>query len=175
MGWTYFCGNLELKDGKIDRKATMTREIEKYGRTKVLKCSVVNGVYYAACQTVGKPDVWAIVCLTRASERFLEFGYKDMDETMGPFESKCPKSIIDMLTPTTSEWANEWRRRCLNRQPSAIERFRKLPIGARIRFNGQEFIKMAPAYQFKTTWIKYADRFCSYPKKYLTNDFEVVA
>ena len=40
------------------------------------------------------------------------FGYKDMDETMGPVESECPGVILDLLTPTESSYALAWRARC---------------------------------------------------------------
>jgi hypothetical protein len=35
-----------------------------------------------------------------------------MDETCGPYEKKCPLSILNLLTPTDNEWANEWRKQC---------------------------------------------------------------
>jgi hypothetical protein len=35
-----------------------------------------------------------------------------MTEDMGPCEAECPKQIIDLLTPTESSIANEWRERC---------------------------------------------------------------
>ena len=34
-----------------------------------------------------------------------------MSEDMGPYESKCPKGIIDLLSPTESEYAKAWRKR----------------------------------------------------------------
>ena len=40
------------------------------------------------------------------------FGYKDMDESMGPNYYNCPKRILDLLTPTEYEYAQEWRRLC---------------------------------------------------------------
>lgn len=40
------------------------------------------------------------------------WGYKDMDETMGPCEAQAPMKLIDLLSPTTSEWARAWRQRC---------------------------------------------------------------
>lgn len=40
------------------------------------------------------------------------FGYKDMDETVGPNESDCPTAILDLLTPTEYPYAQAWRTRC---------------------------------------------------------------
>ena len=35
-----------------------------------------------------------------------------MTEHMGPYESACPRRILDLLTPTTHEYALDWRARC---------------------------------------------------------------
>jgi hypothetical protein len=35
-----------------------------------------------------------------------------MIEDMGPCEAECPQQIIDLLKPTDSSIANEWRERC---------------------------------------------------------------
>ena len=74
--------------------------------------------YYAGVDMVppdGDREVVAIVCLVRYNPRDAEgyiFGYKDMDETMGPCEAECPAAILDLLTPTASEYALAWRERC---------------------------------------------------------------
>lgn len=60
-------------------------------------------------------EVVGLVCLVRYNPRDREgyvFGYKDMDETMGPCECECPAAILDLLTPTDNGHANEWRARC---------------------------------------------------------------
>ena len=41
-----------------------------------------------------------------------KWGYKDMDETMGPNEAQAPIKLIDLLSPTTSQWARDWRQSC---------------------------------------------------------------
>jgi len=41
-----------------------------------------------------------------------EWGYKSMDETMGPNEAQAPIKLIDLLSPTTSQWARDWRQSC---------------------------------------------------------------
>ena len=79
-----------------------------------------NRVWYAAAEpsTDGSPGpVFALVCLVRWNPRDREgyiFGYKDMDETMGPCEAECPQRILDLLGPTDNEHATDWRRRCLD-------------------------------------------------------------
>jgi hypothetical protein len=112
-----------------------------------------NRVYYAATQVIadGKPgEVFAIVCLVRWNPRDKEgyiFGYKDMEESMGPCEAECPARILDLLTPTDKEYALDWRKRC---RANLERRSRKLSDGDRLRLPepmkfsdghiGQEFI-----------------------------------
>lgn len=87
--------------------------------SRVLKSTLVDTrVYYAAVEhlEVGRArEVFAAVCLIEfnpsASDGFI-FGYKDMTENMGPYESDCPEAILDLLTPTDNAYAREWRQRC---------------------------------------------------------------
>ena len=132
MGWTigeathYKRGKWGLNE--VDRKACMdavwTWESEDYdGETgHGVKCEVVRSymygsTYYAACEITKdgvSKGVSAMVCLTTVKNGlfYSEFGYKDMDETCGPYKYDCPKSILKLLTPIDSEYANEWRARC---------------------------------------------------------------
>src|SRR3546814_19605923 len=74
-------------------------------------------------------EIFAIVCLVRWNPRAKDgyiFGYKDMDETMGPCEADCPARILDLLTPTDKEYAREWRARCC---ANLARRARQLEIG----------------------------------------------
>lgn len=49
---------------------------------------------------------------------------------MGPYEDDCPRSILDLLSPTDNEYANAWRARCRARLE---RRARKLEHGDRVR------------------------------------------
>lgn len=65
--------------------------------------------YYAIRNPAG--DVFA--CLFLASKRQGEFFVKIVDETMGPGESHgITEKVLNALTPTTHEIANEWRASC---------------------------------------------------------------
>lgn len=99
---------------------------------RVLKSAMVGSVYYAAVTTevAGQPTkVSAAVFLTcgRTRNDGCIWGYKDMDETMGPCESKCPASILALLTPTDSKYANEWRERCRKNIAEAADRRKNGP------------------------------------------------
>lgn len=41
-----------------------------------------------------------------------EIGAKHVTEFEGPYQIACPESILKLLSPTESEWAREWRRKC---------------------------------------------------------------
>lgn len=88
----------------------------------------VGSVWYVALRVQGEktpayrsmfttPDdyVTALVLLT-TGQWGQGFGYKQMDEMMGPSESRCPADLLDMLTPLTDaefgQYARQWRERC---------------------------------------------------------------
>ena len=104
---------------------------------KVLASSCLNNrVWYAAAQAIknGKQgDIVALVCLIRWNPKARSgehFGYKDMDETVGPCEAECPERILNLLTPTNYPHAIDWRARC--RANLALRR-RELRDGMRIK------------------------------------------
>lgn len=111
MGWTSYTAMYYKKNGTIDRKAECDYEINRCGGNVVLKSAMVGSVYYAAVMTISTGEVWAAVFLTSVDGN--EFFYKDMDESVGPYDCKCPKSILNLLTPTDNEHANTWRESCL--------------------------------------------------------------
>ena len=127
MGWLYMT-SLEGHSGPrqyLDAQFTYER-LET--TLRVLRSALVGmRVYYAAVErfgvVTGERQVWALICLVRYNPRDREgyvFGYKDMDESMGPNECDCPEKILDLLTPTDREYAQQWRARC--RENAAIRR-----------------------------------------------------
>lgn len=177
MGWTSYRATY-YKNGRIDRKAECDALFDSNDGYQLLKSSMVGGTWYAA---VKHPAgcVFGCVCLTQVHAG--EFYYKDMSEDMGPTESRCPVSILDLLDDTESEYAQKWRERC--REHARRRREHKtvstLPIGAIIRYrtwDGSErtLQKMAPAYQFRTPWFYDASKHCYVSKKYIPETFEIV-
>ncbi|MBV1702883.1 MAG: hypothetical protein KGQ46_13800 [Hyphomicrobiales bacterium] len=88
-------------------------------RCKVLRSAMVGRTYYAAVEFIKiEPNellVIALICQTSYHPRDREgykYGYKDMDESAGPYESDCPASILDLLTPTDNANALQWRQIC---------------------------------------------------------------
>lgn len=70
---------------------------------KILDFAVLNlSVVYMACEArrPGKaPYVYAGVCKIGWANEHYNFGYKPMDEGMGPCETECPERIMKLLTP----------------------------------------------------------------------------
>lgn len=157
MGWTsYHLDDTTPKGRKaeIDSMNTWSRDGES---SRVLRSVMRGSTYYAAIEwtTPEKREVWAAVYLTQINNKeYFNFYYKDMSEDMGPCECNAPAAILDLLTPTTSKYANAWRTRC--RENLDRPKLGDLPIGTRIKiiFPGKTYTatKCAPAYQFKTTW-----------------------
>jgi hypothetical protein len=176
MGTT-FTNAKYYKNGKVDRKmecdSQLNFETEKT-TNRVLKSTMKGSVYYAAVETVqketGKREVWAAVFKTYGQDRkdpYFNFGYKGMDESMGPCYYDCPASILDLLTPTDSEYANNWREKCRKGK-------KHIEIGQSVkwtRWNGETkiLVKHAPMYQFKT-WFWYCPDTNTYVSKKLVKD-----
>lgn len=140
MGWDYTHATHYTRTGAIDKKAEIDELYAWQNDTKKYEV-----------------ETFAAVALTHTNNRdYFNFGVKTMEESMGPCEDHCPASILSLLSPTDSEYANNWRERCrknieAKKDPHALK---NLPVGAVIRFTlhtGEsiELLKHAAAYQFK--------------------------
>lgn len=201
MGWTSYHVDPMYKNGKpfIDRKAECDKLFRTdavslkgnkvVGKYELLKSAMVGSVHYAAVKktmfaTETEPErskVFAAITLTSVDNKdYYNFAYKDMDESMGPCESKCPKSILDLLTPTEYAYAKEWRKRCYEnldakKNPDSLS---KLPIGSVIKcvFNEREIqlVKHPAAYQFKRPfWMIVGEQKYLSPKN-IPNNYEII-
>lgn len=118
MGWSsIYTGRLTSQEKKqrIDRVRTWENE-------EVVKSCMVGTTYYAAVRRKDDGVVYAVVALTQLEEG--EFCFKDMSETCGPIEEKCPIGILKLLSPTDDKLAQEWRKRCLENHEAQLRRRR---------------------------------------------------
>lgn len=144
MGWTYQRATFYDRMGRVDRKAECdalyTYHNEETGdRCRVLKSAMVGSTWYGACERTRPnqaPYVFAGVCLTHVFLReYDNFGYKDMDESMGPCERDCPLSILALLSPRDDEYALAWREDCRDNAAKKVASrkvLRDLPLGAKV-------------------------------------------
>ena len=51
----------------------------------------------------------SFVCLFKLSNYKGDWGYKEIDESMGPAQWDCPVSLIQQADPPTTQYAIEWR------------------------------------------------------------------
>jgi len=121
MGWTF-----TRKEKGMSIKEFFQAE---YSSFEVLDSVSSLHVAYLLCKR--REDVFVVVCLlSHRSKDYYNFGYKDMDETMGPYYFECPDRFLDQLTPTESENALNWRANCRTRN----EKLRQLSNGCIVRF-----------------------------------------
>ena len=121
MGWT----SIHKRSG-VSVKEVLEKEFNydhpAEGRSgKVIACSANWTTAYLAYE-IKSPEkgreVIAIVCHIHHTPRALDgynFTYKDVSESMGPYQTRCPKTILNLLTPTTEKYALDWRKACWDR------------------------------------------------------------
>jgi hypothetical protein len=98
----------------------------EHGSWTLLKGKVIKGVAYMAIRrtlpesTGQEPYVYAGVYKVQMYPKSdYNFGWKDMDESCGPFYYDCPGDILDMLTSTDNENALAWRAECRKRNTAS--------------------------------------------------------
>lgn len=112
MSWDYTHAKYYNDNGTVDRKKEVESVISDDYR--ILKSAIVGGTYYGAAENIHNNEVIGIVALTHVcSHDYFNFGMKLMDETYGPYEAKCPMSILKLLTSTDNQFAEDWRNRCV--------------------------------------------------------------
>lgn len=156
MGWMY----IHKEPGKsiFDTfKEEFPGHENEHHKVRLIDCACPNPrEAYLAFEDIdkktGKREVFAVVCLLDHQPRdYLNFGYKDMDETMGPLPTRCPERILKLLTPTDNETALKWRERCrenIERQ----KKWRRVKVGDVLEFerpirftNGDEMLRLRVA------------------------------
>lgn len=127
MGWLF--GHYE--------RSTLVKHLTDGNGVKTIKhCLVGNNLW---CVHEHDGQRWACLYLLRGSPRIKDdpcnWGYKEVDETMGPNEISFPYTWLDLLTPTDSKYANEWRARVKARG----EKLQKATIGSKWQGYGHTF------------------------------------
>lgn len=128
MGWLY-----TRRDPDTTPAEYFLRQIDK-DLYEVLGHATYISEIYLAIRNRKTDEVTALVCLIRhvPKDPQFNFGYKDMDESMGPVATNCPAWILDLLTEPPNEHAREWRERCRERIAER-ERAKAIVTGSRIR------------------------------------------
>lgn len=110
---------------------------------RVLETAYKMPIFYAAIEMVNKEtsdrQVWAAAIKVTQTRGDNGFCYKEMDETLGPVQAECPAKILDLLTPTDNENANEWRARCRRNLEQAEVRKKAIAPGTVIQYGDSHF------------------------------------
>jgi hypothetical protein len=108
---------------------------------EILDTSRIGGVIYAAAKhrkltMMSEPgEVFALV-MPFTFDRNGYFVWKEQDETCGPYDTRCPDRILDLLTETDSGNAKDWRAACRahnDQERAAREHAKKVTQGTVIR------------------------------------------
>lgn len=105
MGWTFL----------HRRKGLRTEDIlqEHMRPFDLLATRSVGNVVYAAIKNPEDGHVFGAVILTAYhNNEYCNWGFKFIEESMGPMEQDCPAAILNMLSPPRGQYAEEWRERC---------------------------------------------------------------
>lgn len=123
-----------------------SRELLGEGQTMLASAHVggIGGTFYAAIRQERSGEVWAMVIATTGRSGAM-FGWKSMEERMGPCESECPAHILDCLSPTEDEHALQWRARCRAR----LARLAAVAPGVTIVFDAEFLTPAGPCRRFE--------------------------
>ncbi len=151
MGWLFYEKPKNVK-AHMDGLFTFTHQ-DTGACVRVLDSAIVHlHEYYAAVESISDSEprtVTAVICLLEYRLKDPDgftFGYKDMDEAMGPNAIRCPERILKLLTMPENDWAKNWRVRC-QAYRIACRSADLMPEGTRVRMahNDREYTKVKHA------------------------------
>lgn len=136
MGWIIYPRPPAYIRGEIDTICTFETDTRS---ARPIRTCVVGSVWYVAVEVSMKPGatlpddylvddlgrfVFAATIQTRRDRD--GWAYRAVEEEAGPTTSQAPRSLIELLSTTTHDWANAWRGRCL---ANVARRARRLADG----------------------------------------------
>lgn len=120
MGTTYYNKSFSsaFKNVKdfFDNHLAKNLFVTSEGVNTLLRRSIVGNVVYTLSEHENKQEegkTFKLISVILINKYQGEFGYKDMDESMGPFYYNCPLSMLKEST-FESETAINWRKECLD-------------------------------------------------------------
>lgn len=125
MGWLF---------GWNTRKELVDHLCEGNGVKTLKRCFKGNNMW--AVQQTEDGLVFAVLYLIKGRNESRDgWGYKDVDETMGPYQHDFPVSWLDLLSPCDSEYAVSWRENVRKR----AEQMARFKIGTTWAYAGHEY------------------------------------
>lgn len=105
MGWTYTAREKGVSDREFFQREFASASITDIARGK-------QGVVWVRFEREREGQKLAFVCamFTKWAPRDrYNFGYKDVDESMGPYAYDCPLRMLEGLSEPCSEASAKWR------------------------------------------------------------------
>lgn len=158
MGWSCFRHYGDTNKEIAKRELECTNE---HGSWRVLDQSQKGRVIYSLVERKGGdagsafiPDedgTYRFIVVTLCERRDGEVCVKNIDETMGPCETDCPKRLIAKASPLGpgASYAVKWRKECV--EPKRRVSVASFPVGAEIEFKSPVYFDGQPATRFKVT------------------------
>lgn len=140
MGWLFI-------PSITTRKALLEhlRRPERYDpNQELLRSSPQGNNHWYLCRDKRDGRVWIGLDLMKGGGQNYGWGYKDIDETMGPVEVNCPLSFLDEASHVTEGYAVEWRERVRAYHAKRKERPRPAP-GNVVKYGDHEYRLLKPA------------------------------
>ena len=130
MGWTGRAYYGTTRKERLEKMLEVYNWEDETRKVETIDSALIGTTAYAAIRrtekATGETSITAAVILSHMGGKN-ELVTKEMGESMGPGEYDCPKRILDKLTATESEWANEWRRKCRERLASKAPNHNVIP------------------------------------------------
>lgn len=132
MGWLF-------SERWLKRKDLIEHLVENKGGAKVIKHCCVGNNLWLVMETERRPGVtirFVVLCMMQGPHNSGKgytgsdkdwWGYKDVDEGMGPYQMSCPESYLTMCTAPENAYAYEWRQRIYARH----RKLRAAVVGAK--------------------------------------------
>jgi len=141
MGWLFLHECRTKADVRDHLLKDLSRSDERAERRVLKHCTVGNHLWLAfecvPTDPANKPIRVVILALLAKDQG--RWGYKDMDETMGPYYFDCPKSVIKAAGPTDNEHALKWRAQVdehHKRKDAHRAMLRRVAVGATLVLKG---------------------------------------
>lgn len=138
MGWTYSHKRRGQSVKEFFQESGVFKGINGH-EFEILKMKTVKmrecycAVKYRSPE--GKENVFGLVILLHYAPRdYHNFGYKEIEESMGPYQCNCPEDILDLLSETDNKNALNWREQCRKNAKKRASK-RKLKDGTLIRLD----------------------------------------
>ena len=141
MGWLF-------SERWLKRSDLIKHLVENKGGAKVVKHCCVGNHLWMVMEADRRPGVmcrFIVLCLMKGPHNCGKgytgadkdwWGYKDIDETMGPNELSCPPSYLRMCTAPENTYAYEWRQRVYAREAERKAR-PKITVGMKLMYGRQ--------------------------------------